>query len=90
MTTKGSEWYNECQRMTASGITSENKWKQAAMNGNEWQQVTTTVMATSVTEWNTAMLGFKVKQNVSLFTEEVCSIFYTMYNYIIFSNIDYL
>ena len=76
--------------MTASGITSENKWKQAAMNGNEWQQVTTTVMATSVTEWNTAMLGFKIKQNVILFTEEVCSIFYTMYNYIIFSNIDYL
>ena len=36
------------------------------------------------------MLGFKMKQKANLVPEELYSSFYAMYNYFIFSNIDYL
>ena len=47
---KTGEWYIEWQRVTTSGITSDNEWQRKTMSGatsdNEWQRV-----ATSDKEW---------------------------------------
>ena len=43
VTTNDSEWYKEWQRMTTSGITSDNKWQRMTTSGttndSEWQRV---------------------------------------------------
>ena len=43
-TTNDKEWYNKWQRMiqrvTASGIASDNEWQRVRKNDNEWQRMT--------------------------------------------------
>ena len=40
MTTNVNEWYNEWQRVTTSGTTSDSDWQQVTTSDNEWQRVT--------------------------------------------------
>ena len=42
-TTSDNEWYNEQQRMTTSGATSDKEWQRVTTNGNEWHQVRSVV-----------------------------------------------
>ena len=69
VTTNDSEWYNEWQRMTMSGATSDNEWYQwqrvvqwVTTNDNEWQQVTATG-TTSDKEWQRVIQGVTASEN---------------------------
>ena len=33
------EWYNEWQRVTTSGTTSDNDWQKVTKNDNDWQRM---------------------------------------------------
>ena len=41
MTMSGNEWQRVVQRVTTSGITSDNDWQRMSKSDNEWQRVTT-------------------------------------------------
>ena len=71
--------------MTASDTTSDGEWQRVVqrMKTNE----------SKLEQAKKMLLGFKMKQKSNLVPEEFYSIFYAiyaMYNYFIFSNIDYL
>ena len=69
--------------MTKSDKWSDNEWQRVITIDNEWQW-----MAGSGK--NRVILSFKMKQKANLVPEEFYSIFYAIYNYYIFSNIDNL
>ena len=69
--------------MTKSDKWSDNEWQWVITSDNERQQ-----MAGSGNNW--VLLSFKMKQKANLVPEEFYSIFYTVYDYYIFSNIDNL
>ena len=82
-TTNDCEWSNECQLKTKSDKWSENEWQRVITSDIEWQR-----MAGSGKK--RIILSFKMKQKVNLVPEKLYSIFYAIYDYYIFSNIDNL
>ena len=77
LATTSNEWCNECQRMATSGTTNVNEWY------NEWQRMTTSG-TTHENEWKRIRTS---KREWFWFQNETM---YELYNYNIFSNIDYL
>ena len=63
-TTSDNEWYNEQQRMTTSGATSDKEWQRVTTNGNEWHHVRSVVqwmktawpVVTFLYKWNNIIL----------------------------------
>ena len=41
MTKNDKEWYNQWQRVTTSGTTSNNEWQGVPVSGKEWQWMST-------------------------------------------------
>ena len=69
-------------RVTKSGTTSDNKWQPVTTRDNKrmLHQI-----KTNKSKWKKVILGFKMKQKANLVPEGL-----SMYNYNIFSNIEYL
>ena len=68
-TSSDNEWYNEWQRMTTSGTTSDNEWQRVTTSGttsdNEWQRMTTSG-TTSDNEWQPVTSNDEKWQRVAI------------------------
>ena len=82
-TTNDYEWSNEWKVKTKGDKWSDNEWQRVIKSDNEWQW-----MAGS--RKKRIILSFKMKQKANLVPEKFYSIFYAIYDYYIFSNIDNL
>ena len=68
VTMSHNEWYNEGQRMTTRGTTSDNEWQRMKTSYNKWQRVkkkwkqVTTSNVTSASEWQQVVQQIKTDE----------------------------